>query len=144
MGTLLRDPTSSHLLESLVRHLPSSIFDVVWGIYFKSKLARLSAHPVANFVVGKALERANASQLKDTCEELGPVSEKLFSRSPLWISADQSLKPTRRVVSHGPSSCNGRSRWRTSFRRPSSRIACGRGMDGHIVKMVILLITLNS
>lgn len=91
MGTLLRDPTSSHLLESLVRHLPSSIFDVVWGIYFKGKLARLSAHPVANFVVGKALERANEVQLRDTCAELGPVSEKLFSKFPLYISAGRVL-----------------------------------------------------
>lgn len=79
VGTLLRDPTSSHLLEALVRWLPTEPFNVVWTVYLKSKLPRLSVHPVANFVVGKALERANGQQLVDACEELGPVSVKLFS-----------------------------------------------------------------
>ena len=79
VGTLLRDPTSSHLLETLVRRLEPGPFDIVWDVYFNGKLARLSVHPVANFVVGKALERVNEKQLLKACEELSPVSEKLFS-----------------------------------------------------------------
>ncbi|KAJ3534526.1 hypothetical protein NM688_g7124 [Phlebia brevispora] len=81
VGTLLRDPTSSHLLETLVRRLESRPFDIVWAIYLNGKLARLSVHPVANFVVGKALERVNEKQLLEACEELRPVSEKLFKSS---------------------------------------------------------------
>ncbi|GJE84753.1 nucleolar protein 9 [Phanerochaete sordida] len=78
VGTLLRDPTSSHLLETLVRRLPQQAFDVVWTTYFEGKLARLAAHPVANFVVARALERASEEQLAKACEELQPVAEKIF------------------------------------------------------------------
>ena len=80
VSTLLRDATSSHLLETLARQLPSDFFEGVWTIYFKSKLARLAVHPVANFVVGKALERVDDEQLDDACEELLPAAQKLFSK----------------------------------------------------------------
>jgi nucleolar protein 9 len=68
--TLLRDPTSSHLLETMVSRCPDSAFTVLWATYFRGKLARLATHPVANFVVAKAAERLNPTQLKDALEEL--------------------------------------------------------------------------
>lgn len=80
VGTLLRDPTSSHLLETVVRRLSTEPFGVFWNLYFKTKLARLSVHPVANFVVCKALERATEKQLGDACEELHPAAQKLFGK----------------------------------------------------------------
>lgn len=80
MGTLLRDPTSSHLLETLVRRLPAGVFNAVWNIYFEGKLGRLAAHPVANFVVAKALERVTEEQLRQTCEEVENVADKIYSQ----------------------------------------------------------------
>lgn len=79
VGTLLRDPTSSHLLETLVRRLPKEAFDVVWLTYLEGKLTRLAVHPVANFVVARALERVSEEQLAKACEELRLVSEKVYS-----------------------------------------------------------------
>ena len=79
VGTLLRDPTSSHLLETLVRRLPKEPFDVAWSTYFEGKLARLAVHPVANFVVARALERVSQEQLGAACEEIQGISEKIFS-----------------------------------------------------------------
>lgn len=76
--TLLRDPTSSHLLETVVRRLSDGVFEVFWNTYLHGQLARVGAHPVANFVVGKALERVNQTQLEQACEELEDVAEKLF------------------------------------------------------------------
>ncbi|KAG2151818.1 armadillo-type protein [Suillus cothurnatus] len=61
--TLLRDPTSSHLLETMVSRCPDPAFTVLWATYFRGKLARLATHPVANF-------RLNPTQLKDALEEL--------------------------------------------------------------------------
>ena len=78
VGTLLRDPTSSHLLETLVRRLPENVFGAIWRTYFAGKLARLAAHPVANFVVAKTLERVSATQLEQTCEELSGASTKIY------------------------------------------------------------------
>lgn len=70
VGTLLRDPTSSHLLETIVSRSPPRAFDILWDLYFKGMLARLAPHPVANFVVAKALERLSPVQMTDAREEL--------------------------------------------------------------------------
>lgn len=83
LNTLLRDPTSSHLLETIVARSPDTAFSALWTTYFQGKLIRLSAHPVANFVVAKALERASPQQLADACSELHGSSGKIISKCPL-------------------------------------------------------------
>ncbi|TCD70472.1 Nucleolar protein 9 [Steccherinum ochraceum] len=85
VGTLLRDPTSSHLLETLVSRSPPKVFDVLWATYFQGKLGRLAAHPVANFVVAKALLRLEASQLAEACDELNPAATKILKSSRVGI-----------------------------------------------------------
>ena len=39
----------------------------------------MGVHPIANFVVARALERADETKLVDTCQELEPVLFKLIS-----------------------------------------------------------------
>jgi hypothetical protein len=58
----LNSPKSSYLLETLVSRCPESIFNL-WTTYFERSLRKLAMHPVANFVIAKALERTNAEQL---------------------------------------------------------------------------------
>ena len=70
IATLIRDPTSSHLLETLVSRCPESVFGIIWTTYFERSLRKLAMHPVANFVIAKALERANARQLSYALTEL--------------------------------------------------------------------------
>ena len=82
LGTLLRDATSSHLLETLVTKSSPSIFNLLWSTYFQQQLSRLSVHPVANFVVARALSRINKVQLGGACEELGKGWQKIISRDP--------------------------------------------------------------
>lgn len=79
VGTLLRDPTSSHLLETLISRSPEHTFNVLWDSYLKGKLARLAVHPVANFVVAKAISRASEEQISNVCEEIKPVAGKILS-----------------------------------------------------------------
>ncbi|KAK7471121.1 Nucleolar protein 9 [Stygiomarasmius scandens] len=81
LGTLFRDPTSSHLLEVIVSRAPDKPFSLIWNTYMKGKLARLGAHPVANFVIAKALERANTLQLEDAYDELKDSWEKIINSS---------------------------------------------------------------
>lgn len=81
VGTLLRDPTSSHLLETIVSRSPPRAFDILWELYFKAKLARLAAHPVANFVVAKALERLSPEQMTEAYEELSTLWHKMIRMS---------------------------------------------------------------
>ncbi|KAF5320668.1 hypothetical protein D9619_001195 [Psilocybe cf. subviscida] len=78
LGTLLRDVNSSHLLEIIVSRCPDDAFNVLWKTYFIGKLARLSAHPVANFVLAKALERVSEEQLSEVFEELDDTWSKLI------------------------------------------------------------------
>ncbi|KAG6896752.1 hypothetical protein C0992_006327 [Termitomyces sp. T32_za158] len=85
LNTLLRDPTSSHLLETIVTRSPDKAFVVLWDIYFKGKLPRLANHPVANFVVAKALERVAPEQLSEACEELNGTWNKLISSSKTGV-----------------------------------------------------------
>ena len=70
VGTLLRDPNSSRLLEIIATRCPNDAFDALWKTYFKEKLPRLAAHPSANFVVAKAIERLSEDQLSEACDEL--------------------------------------------------------------------------
>ena len=80
--TLLRDATSSHLLETLVTKSSLPIFGLLWSTYFQHQLPRLSVHPVANFVVARALARIDPAQLGGVCEELGKSWQKIISRIP--------------------------------------------------------------
>ena len=93
--TLLRDPTASHLLETLVRRSPDRVFDIMWRTYFTGKLAKLAVHPVANFVVAKAFERLNTEQLDAAVDEVKDVATKIVSeyllrateKSELWLTS---------------------------------------------------------
>ncbi|KAG1739843.1 armadillo-type protein [Suillus paluster] len=76
--TLLRDPTSSHLLETMVSRCPDPAFTILWTTYFQGKLARLATHPVANFVVAKAAERLNPAQLEAALDELNTSWNKVI------------------------------------------------------------------
>lgn len=60
---------------------PDDAFNALWRIYFKGKLSRLAAHPVANFVLAKALERVSETQLSDVFGELDGTWNKLIRES---------------------------------------------------------------
>ncbi|KAI9447318.1 hypothetical protein BJY52DRAFT_359760, partial [Lactarius psammicola] len=47
-----------------------AIFGILWTTYFERNLRKLSMHPVANFVVAQALERAESKQLSYALSEL--------------------------------------------------------------------------
>ncbi|KAI0079728.1 ARM repeat-containing protein [Panus rudis PR-1116 ss-1] len=81
VATLLRDPTSSHIFETLVSRSPEAVFDVLWSMYFEKKLGRLAVHPVANFVVAKAIARLNTKQLANAFGEISDVAVKILKAS---------------------------------------------------------------
>jgi nucleolar protein 9 len=80
IASLLRDPTSSHLCETLISRAPARVFGILWPVYFLGKVPRLAVHPIANFVLAKALARCSPSQLKEACDELDRVAEKAISK----------------------------------------------------------------
>ncbi|KAI0921972.1 hypothetical protein AcW1_004190 [Taiwanofungus camphoratus] len=85
LGTLLRDPTASHLLEALVRRVPQKVFDVLWSTYFKEQLPKLAVHPVANFVVAQALKRVSVEQMDDVFEKLDGALGKIIKASRIGV-----------------------------------------------------------
>lgn len=68
-----------------MRRAPEEVFSILWVTYFQGKLSKLAVHPVANFVVSKALERANPEQLNQVCEELNEIFGKIISEYKLDI-----------------------------------------------------------
>ncbi len=83
----MRDTTSSHLLEAIISRCPDTAFDALWNLYLGGKLPRLAVHPVANFVVARALERVNEKQLSSACQELGGSWSKLVGEVLLFTTA---------------------------------------------------------
>ncbi|KAF9040737.1 armadillo-type protein [Panaeolus papilionaceus] len=81
LGTLLRDPNSSRLLEIIVLRCPENVFHKLWKTYFHGKLARLAGHPVANFVLAKAIERTSLEELSEVFSQLGDAWNKLIKTS---------------------------------------------------------------
>ena len=79
LTTLLRDATSSHLLETLVSRCPDTVFSMIWSTYIEGSLRKLAMHPVANFVIAKAVERANPDKLLYALCDLRDSFGKLWS-----------------------------------------------------------------
>jgi nucleolar protein 9 len=80
LASLLRDPTSSHLCETLISRAPARVFDILWPVYFLGKVPQLTVHPIANFVLARVLARCSPSQLKEACDELHQVAKKAISK----------------------------------------------------------------
>ena len=86
VGTLLRDPNSSRLLEIIATRCPDHAFDALWKTYFKGRLPRLAAHPAANFVVAKAIERLSEDQLSEACDELGNTWNRVIRKCYAYLT----------------------------------------------------------
>lgn len=55
---------------------------MLWRTYFVGSLARLAVHPVANFVVAKALECLDVAQLKAAIDEMAESWKKIRMQRP--------------------------------------------------------------
>jgi nucleolar protein 9 len=71
IGTLLRDQTASHVLQTVIKHAPPYAFHHAWQTYFVGKLAKLADHPIANFVVTEAIGRLDEAELGGALSEVG-------------------------------------------------------------------------
>ncbi|KAF9518476.1 hypothetical protein BS47DRAFT_1289620 [Hydnum rufescens UP504] len=90
LETLMRDPTSSHLLEVLALCAPPRVFQSIWTTYFVGRLPKLVTHPVANFVVAKAVERLEAEEdLRTVWLEMGGVAGELGRTGVLRAMIDR-------------------------------------------------------
>ena len=70
VSAMIRDSVSSHLIEAFLDRASDAAIAIFWDTYFKTRLDRLSQHPVGNFVLAKAFARADSEQLSDVFEEI--------------------------------------------------------------------------
>jgi nucleolar protein 9 len=70
VSAMIRDSVSSHLIEAALDRASDTALAIFWDTYFKTRLDRLSQHPVGNFVLAKAFARADSDQLGDVFEEI--------------------------------------------------------------------------
>ncbi len=66
IATLLKDTTSSHLLETVLTYAPQPVFDALWATHLcpNGAAGKLAVHPVSNYVLARAVPRANEAQLE--------------------------------------------------------------------------------
>jgi nucleolar protein 9 len=79
VSALLLDTTSSHLSESILSRSSPRVFYRIWDCYFSSDLPKLAAHPVANFVVARGVERLDEGRLRDAVTQLHATWSKTLS-----------------------------------------------------------------
>ncbi|KAG0218462.1 armadillo-type protein [Mortierella sp. GBAus27b] len=77
--TLLRDPVGSHLLEKIVQVASPALFQKFYTSYFRGRLAKLSFHPVANYVIQQFFVNVKTGlQLEMMIAEVVPEFENLL------------------------------------------------------------------
>lgn len=58
-------------------------------------------HPVANFVVARAMERVNTEQLGEAYEEVEDALGKIISKGPLYLQSYFMLTCYSRIIKDG-------------------------------------------
>lgn len=82
--SLLREDAGSHLAEKVMMTCPDDIFSALWAAHFKNKITRLANHPLANFVLSKAISRLGAKDFNDIMSDItadqikSMISESIF------------------------------------------------------------------
>ncbi|KAK2464918.1 hypothetical protein APHAL10511_002994 [Amanita phalloides] len=83
--TLLRDAASSRLFEAIIVWCPDHVFTVLWRTYFSVDFPKLAVHPVANFVVSRAIERISIAQFKEACDQFASCWNKLLQANRIMV-----------------------------------------------------------
>jgi hypothetical protein len=120
LEAMLRSPSTSHTFEVVLSPAISddALFKAIWKAYFQERIAKMAAHPVANFVFSAAVHRLDAEALEATLKVF--LSEKVgktllgtwYSLLPSWSQPHLS-----RNGPHGSIA---------SVDRPVSHPECGR------------------
>ena len=82
LAGLLRHPASSPTFEMLLQLAPKPVFDALWQGFFVTKVHRLAANAVANFVVAVGISRLDERQLAALIVELRGIAQE---RRGEWI-----------------------------------------------------------
>jgi len=85
MNGLNYDPIGSHLLESVIEHVPGKTFKGLYKEFWKSRLASLSRNEVAMYVVCKLLERLGKDDLIEAHEAIISVLPLLLDRNRIAV-----------------------------------------------------------
>lgn len=88
LRTLIRDASSSHLLEAIIVTCSEQMFSTLWECYFAGQLHKMAFHPVCNFLVARCIERLDSNHFKKLLLDLEPTWPKLVKscRSGILIS----------------------------------------------------------
>ena len=105
VGTLLRDATGSHLLETVIEHAPEKVVGKLWDTYIVGKLSRLAIHPVANFVVAAGFGRLEGERFASSTEEMSRVVSKCLSKC--FRISERSPILLHRATTHRSHHCDG-------------------------------------
>ena len=77
---ILFDPVGSHLLETLVKHVPGKNFKTLYKQMIQDRLSPLSRNATSSYVVCRVLERLGSQDLKAASDALLPEVSTLAER----------------------------------------------------------------
>jgi len=79
---MLRETTTSHTFETILKVAPNPAFKALYTTYFQSRLAKVAVHPVINFVFATAISRMDKETLGAAVHELneGEVGKSLIGK----------------------------------------------------------------
>jgi nucleolar protein 9 len=81
--TLLRSPSSSYFLQSLLNLLPYPVFSSIYNSEVFPSFLRLASHPIANFVVASCISRLKEDELRAAMKVL--QSEEGKDKMKVWL-----------------------------------------------------------
>ncbi|KAG8961677.1 Nucleolar protein 9 [Tulasnella sp. 419] len=64
LGRLMRDSTSSHLIEKIITLVGGDKLRNIWNTYLRDDMVSLATHPTANFVIAKAIDRSDTADIQ--------------------------------------------------------------------------------
>ncbi|KAJ5721770.1 Nucleolar protein 9 [Penicillium malachiteum] len=82
---LLYDPVGSHLVETMVRHMPGKVFKNLYKNNLRERIGSLSRNQTAGYVVLRILERLGKDDLKDAMDLIIPEVPGLIERFRLIV-----------------------------------------------------------
>ncbi|WFD29317.1 Nucleolar protein 9 [Malassezia sp. CBS 17886] len=90
MEAALRDTVATHVLQSALAGAAPGVLAQFWDVYIAGRVAKLGAHPCANFVVASAVRvlpggDAAASPLAKAVQELAAAGSMLVKRGTLGV-----------------------------------------------------------
>lgn len=84
--SILREPSGSKLIETIVDSVPATHFDKLYQVYFAGRTAKFARNPITNFVLQRLITNVNyPTMINEISSELAPAFKDLIEINHIQI-----------------------------------------------------------